>query len=539
MNITDLTDKNGLITRSFAIRSTDTAKREFTGIGVPYGEDFNPGYGWKERFEAGAIDPADGAKIYWQHREVIGRAIAQRDTDAGHEVTGKISDTVQGRDAWTLLEDGAVDRLSIGFEPVEWRVEKDDDGTETIIHTKVRTREFSLVSFPAYDGAKVTAIRSAPETKETTVDPVATPDVLTRSDLDPFNDSLAELKRSVAKIGAGAAPAGPAVPHYRSIGEYVKAVADKDETAMTFHRDMAGGAVFADGINNIESAGWLGEYFKMVEDRRRIFNTFGKKALPSKGMRVSYGKITSLDIQVAEQLAEGDALAGPSNVVLGTESAVVHTVGGYTKASFQSIQRSEISVVDTMWKAMLMKYARETEVRVANEYMALIAGNIAKTTAAENPDVDAALAMPAGADSFDWLDLMLDAALIYEERGFALKGLHASVDQFKLLNRLTDGDGRRLMNVYGTGVNQVGELNLSTVDATLGKVPVQLIGGRKTTGKLAFYDDVAIETLESPGAPFQLQDEDIIHLTKDLSLYGYVAVTTPFPEAILPVQVAG
>lgn len=535
MNIEDLTNENGLITRTFAVRSTDTAKREFTGIGVPYGETYDSGWGWRERFEAGAVDPADGAKIYWQHREVIGRTIGGRDVAAGHEITGKISDTAQGRDAWTLLEDGAVDSLSIGFTPVEWRVEKDDDGTETIIHTKVKTREFSLTDIPAYTTAKVSATRSAaPEKKEAPVDPVT--DTLTRSDLEPMNDAIAELTRSVSKIAAGTAPAGPVVPQFRSIGAYVKAVADGDETALTFHRDMAGG-VYADGLNDIPNASWLGEYFHMVEQRRRIFNTFGKKPLPAKGMRVSYGKITGTDVQMGVQEKEGDALPGPSEVTLGTESAPVLTVGGWTKNSFQAIQRSEIAVVDTMYKAMLMKYGRETEVAVHNEYLKLIQANIAKTTAGENPDVDAALSIAAGADSFDWLDLMLDAAMLYEERGFVLEGLHASIDQFKALNRLTDGDGRRLMNVQGTGVNQVGELDLRTVDASLGKVPVQLVGNRKTRNVLSFFDPVAIETLESPGAPFQLQDQDIIHLTQDLSMYGYIAVTTPFPEAILPVQV--
>lgn len=531
MNITDLTNDDGLLVRSFQIRATDPAKREFTGIGVPYGETFDSGYGWKERFEPGAVDPADGAKIFWQHREVIGVAIAQRDTDAGHEITGKISDTVLGRDAWTLLSDGAVDSLSIGFYPKEYRVEKDEaDGSETIVHTKVRTREFSITDAPAYTTAKVSALRSAAEKKEAPV-PTETEAPVTRADFAPVADSVAEMERSIAVLSAGAAaPAGPSIPTYRSIGAFVQAVANGDEAATDFHRDFAGG-VFADGINNIAGAGWLGEYFHMVEKRRRIFNTFGKKPLPPKGMKVEFGKIESTDIKMGEQLKEGDDLPGPSKIKLGTDSATVHTVGGWTELSFQAIQRSEVTVLDTLYKGMLMRYGRETEVRVAKEYMALIAANLAKPAGD-----DGALRLDvATADSFDWLDLMLDAALVYEERGFALEGMHASIDQFKLLNRLTDGDGRRLMNVYGTGVNQVGELNLATVDATLGKVSVQLVGDRSTRGVLSFYDSVAIETLESPGAPIQLQDENIINLSKQLSLYGHVAVTTPFPDAILPV----
>jgi hypothetical protein len=55
-------------------------------------------------------------------------------------------------------------------------------------------------------------------------------------------------------------------------------------------------------------------------------------------------------------------------------------------------------------------------------------------------------------------------------------------------------------------------------------------------GTFSFYDDVAIETLESPGAPAQLQDENILNLTKAYSVYGYLAVTNPFPGAIVPTK---
>jgi len=521
-----LTNEDGLMVRSFAIRATDTATREFTGIGVPYGETYDLGYGLFERFEAGAIDPADNAKIFWQHREVIGRVKTGKDTAAGHEIRAKISDTALGRDAWTLLEDGVVDKLSIGFVPVDYRTETDEDGNTTIIHTKVKTREFSLVNYPAYTQADVTKIRSAttPTPKEGTMPPEA--DTLTRADLQPILDGQAELERAVALMGTQAPAASP-VPEYRNMGEFVRAIADGDETAMEFHRAMTTG-VLADAI---VKDSWVGEYIKLVDERRRVYNTFGRGTLPATGMKVEFAKLESDTTAVAEQMAEGDALVGPGGVALTVDSATVHTDGGWTEMSFQAIQRATIPVVNTTMRALQMKYAQATEARVRAAYYAIMAAHIANVE-----DPDAALDLAAGADANAWLDMIVDAALIFEERGHVLTGAHASADQFKRLIRLEDTAGNRLMTVSGTGVNQVGTLNLGSVSASLANVKVELIGNRATTGKLSFYDPAAIETLESPGAPIQLQDESIINLTKQVSIYGFNAVTTPFPDAILPVK---
>lgn len=530
MDLDTLTNDAGLMVRSFAIRSKDTAKREFTGIGVPYGQTFDMGYGLFERFEPGAIDPA-GAKIFWQHREVIGRVTAGKDTKAGHEITGKISDTVQGRDAWTLLEDEAVDSLSIGFIPVDYRTERDDDGNTTIIHTKVDTREFSLVNYPAYTEAKVSAIRSAltPSLKGTTVDPVT--DTLTRADLAPLTDGLAEMERSLAILSAAGPAADSCGPQFRSIGEYVQAIAAGDESARQLHADLtnreAPANVLADAI---VKDSWIGDFTRLVEDRRRIMNQFGRGSLPATGMNVEYGQLKADTTTVAKQNLEGDDLAGPGKVELEVKTAPVLTGGGWSSLSFQAVQRATIPTLNTLWRAMAIKYGAWTNAQVQAAYYALIAAKLA------DADPDAALDLTATPTTEEYLDLVIDAALIFEERGFSISGLNASVDEFKALARLEDGDGRRLMNVFGTGMNQVGELNLQRVDGSLANVPVSLIGTRATTGKLAFYDTIAFETLESPGAPTQLQDENIINLTKQLSLYGYVAITNPFPGAVLPVK---
>lgn len=533
-----ITDDAGLMHREMQFRAVDTESREITGIGVPYGETYTIWPGLEERFEPGAIDPADQPVLYWRHHEVIGPITAQQDVPEGHRITARCSKTTQGNDAWELVKDGAVRAFSIGFIPVEWRVETAEDGTETIIHTKVKTREFSLAPNPAYTGAVVESHRHAgttpPRVKETPVEP----DVITRADLDSATAGLTEQIRELA-ANRDSTPAGhplaAAVAQFRGVADFVQAVARQDETALMLHRELFDREAPANALaDTVVKDSWIGDFTRLVDQRRRLVNTFRRLPLPEKGMKIEYGKLTSDTTNVDTQANEGDELAGPGKVVIEIDSADVFTEGGYSSLSFQALQRATLPTINTLWTAMGMKYGRRTNQRVTNEYFKALDERAARFAAGDDL---AGLAGPAaGTDSADWLDMVVDAALIFEEQGFVIGGMHASVDQFKRLNRLTDGDGRRLMRVWGEGMNMVGELNLSTVDGSLANVHVQLVGDRKTRDRLAFYDPEAIVTMESPGAPVQLQDENIITLTKQISLYGHVAVAVPFPEALLPVS---
>src|SRR5699024_8919344 len=116
------------------------------------------------------------------------------------------SETARGNDVYALLQDGTLDRMSIGFEPIEHVVTEHDDGSVSIKRTRIRVREVSLVPFPAYDGAKVASVRHAQ--KETPTMPEA--DVLTRADLTEVNTALDELSRSVTLIQAGTDAGNPA-----------------------------------------------------------------------------------------------------------------------------------------------------------------------------------------------------------------------------------------------------------------------------------------------------------------------------------------
>src|SRR5699024_9667439 len=131
--------------------------------------------------------------------------------------------------------------------------------------------------------------------------------------------------------------------------------------------------------------------------------------------------------------------------------------------------------------------------------------------------------------AFDWIDAIVDSAGIFEDRGYVLEELAVSPDVFKRLAAEAGTDGRPLLTVSssGTGSNVVGTANLPAGSGELLRVPVSVLHG--STGRALFYDPIAIETLESPGAPFWLQEDNVLNLSRDYACYGYMAHITPHP----------
>lgn len=515
----------GVMHRELLIRATDSEKREFDGLGVPYGEEIEHMFG-AEMFDRGCIEDAENARVLWQHREPIGVITSSRDTDAGFEVTGKISRTDRGNEAMTLLNDGVVRSLSIGFEPIEYTVEK-REGLEDLIHwTRVRAREFSLVTFPAYDSAEISTVRTAHTPKETKMET----DTLTRDDLQPIEQRMEDIGRQLSALGTGGG--NEDIGHqFGSMGDFLKRLAGGDSEAAEFHRAYTG----ATTADTVMKPAFLGDYVKLVTERRRIVNQFTQGTLPKDGMSVDYFQLDEDTTQVGKQAAEGDDLVY-GKITLKSANAPVSTYGGWTELSKQAIERATVPALNITLRALALRYARTTNAAVAAVYAQLIADHLAAFNDVETPDLNAAVQLAATPTATNWLDLIVDAALRYEERGYAIGGLNVSVDVFKQLNNLKDGD-QRLMRVYGDGVNQVGELNLTQVQGNLAGCKVSLLPN--TAGSVAaFYDPVAIETLESPNAPAQLQDDNIINLSKQFSVYGYQAVLAPFKDAIVPIDFA-
>jgi HK97 family phage prohead protease len=164
------------LTRFAAIEATPEGDgMTFTGLAVPYGavvtiRGETPD-AYDETFALGAFaktlrernKPVQLLKSHDYRDWPIGGAEGLQETPEGLVGTWRLSDTERGREAATLIRDGVLGGLSIGFEPMANKVTKGKErlaGRDLVTRTEVKLREVSLCTFPAYELAGVTGQRS-------------------------------------------------------------------------------------------------------------------------------------------------------------------------------------------------------------------------------------------------------------------------------------------------------------------------------------------------------------------------------------------
>jgi HK97 family phage prohead protease len=144
-------------------------------------------------------------KILWQHlvEEPIGRPTYLSETDKGLEFIAEISDTQRGKEALELLRDGVITEVSIGWNPVKFSFEEDEESGElTRIVDELKLFEISLVSWGANPGAKVMEVNSDDEPTETNDEPEDDTELSPVEDSnssDEEDDSPASLVRKLVE----------------------------------------------------------------------------------------------------------------------------------------------------------------------------------------------------------------------------------------------------------------------------------------------------------------------------------------------------
>jgi len=101
------------------------------------------------------------------------------------------------------------------------------------------------------------------------------------------------------------------------------------------------------------------------------------------------------------------------------------------------------------------------------------------------------------------------------------------------LQRGEAADGRPVFLVEGAGVNNIGQLTVRSLRGSVANVPVIMDAGLEN-GKAAFYNSGAITEFTS--GVVRLQDDNIINLSRDFSVYMYSAVASTIPTAVVGVE---
>ena len=151
------------------VRTTATGGRTIVGIAVPFDRPTaisEGSYRYEETFVRGAFARTisergpKGVKAMVMHQRQtlpIGRAEVLREDPVGLYAELRVSKTEQGDEILELVKDGALDALSIGFQPDQDRW---DARHSKVDRLSVKLREISVVDFPAYEGAVISAVRN-------------------------------------------------------------------------------------------------------------------------------------------------------------------------------------------------------------------------------------------------------------------------------------------------------------------------------------------------------------------------------------------
>ena len=533
--MTDLETRDFKIAPTPEADGTDDAPRTVRGLAVPYNTEIELIPGYFETIAPGALAPRaesdTSLKLVYRHDEPIGLITAATETDAGIEIEARFSDTQTARDAYQLVRDGVIDRLSIGFAPLTYERTEDERGTHTTI-TSLALREVSLVPFPAYQTAAITEVRTQPTAtpERNTPTMTDTTEYALAADLDDLRADLTAMEQRAALAdltpatrAADTRTPGQALKELISDEAYRAALADFQTRAFAGTKSSAD-ATMATPV-------WLKDLTRLVDKPNVLAHLFSTGSLPDDGLELEFTELATNTLQVEQVANEGDDLV-MGEISTAARKAAIKTFGGYTELTLTAIKRARVNLLDISLRGMAIAAGQASAAYFANAFAESV-----KTQDANK------LAVTKAANALNWSDisgLFIDAAAKYADLGLSLDGLVVDKATFKALSGLTGTDGRPLMRAAENPANTIGTVDAKALSGVILDVPVTC-NLRATPGQLgtgivgAFYNRDAMRTYETPLV--QLQDENIINLSKQFSVYRYGAVAAEIPTGLVPLKI--
>jgi hypothetical protein len=328
-------------------------------------------------------------------------------------------------------------------------------------------------------------------------------------------DEVAELRRVVE---AGQTSSAPALigAEIRSQGDFAKKMLQGDADAIELARAASTSA------DTVALPGFVGFINNLIDNNRPALSAFSRAALPAAGLTVEYAQVTANTITVGQQDPENEALSF-GNLTIDSISAPVKTYGGYTSFSRQTIERSTVDYLNTVFQALTIAYANATN-------GALVAHVQSLNYAGKTFDVSALTSAALIGGIAD------GSAYIFENTGLRPEAIVVGTGAYKKLMTVAGEDGRPVVLVNGAGVNNIGSANIPGLSGQLFGLPV-IVDPAMGDNLGYMANSRAIQTFESAGAPVRLTDGDITTLTDSVSVYGYMAITTPFAGAIVKLDI--
>lgn len=349
-----------------------TSSRTIQGIAIPYGTEANASTG-PVRVLAGAL-PTDGPapKLLMNHDPNLPVGVVTERVDTGTEMlfSAKVSKTTAGDEALVLAMDGVYDGVSVGLNATAFHY----DGN-TLVVEAAEWRELSLVTFPAFEGARITQVAATEATETHQEDPVSD-EPTEPSEEEPMSEII-ESSQATAPIIIGGAVTRPRV----TAAEYLSAVITGKPTPV-----LAADNLLTD-IPGLLPEPLLGDVWDTQFAGRPLCDAIGTRALPA-GEQFNRRYI-SQHTAVGTQVNELDTLASQTFEVSRKLFTRI-TKGGYINLSAQSADWSEPALVQAILNDMVRQYAIQTEAYVGHQIA--LAGAQATTALVDPTDGDEVIA---------------------------------------------------------------------------------------------------------------------------------------------------
>jgi len=444
------------------------ARRTISGIAVPYGVDATVSDGTTVRVLEGAL-PVDGKppRLFMNHdsTSAIGLVVSRESTNAGMLFTAKISDTVQGNEAMTLMKDGVLDSVSIGITPTAFSY--NEAGVMEI--SAATWTELSVVAVPAFAGAQITEIAASipqDEPEISTIETEPTQETETMSETTPVE--AVEATIPTAPIFASA----KREPRLPSVGEWVSAMHKGGEIAASaqrvfadyraYHKSPLEAAAGDNVLSNdagIVPVPILGPVFADINYIAPVLSALGTRAMPNAGAGATFIRPTWTTHPTAAQQSTELTAVSATTAVIASNTVTKVTFAGQATLSYQVIDFTDPAAMQIIVQDL------------AGQYLVAI-----DNYAADNLLTAATSAGVWDLSVTDLMKSIYDAAVVSSQATNMLP-THIFVDPatWALMGQLVDTTGRPIFPAIGApGLNGMNTLGAGSAASWSGMNPLGL-----------------------------------------------------------------
>ena len=507
--------KASFVSIDAAADNAETPKRSISGLAVPWNVDATVLGGQVVRFLPGSLSETGPApKLLEEHAGLpIGLVTERVSTEEGMMFVAKLAENnTRANDAMALLTMGAIDAVSVGAIPTQFKYDKNG----TMVVSKADFVEISLVTAGAFSDARIYDVAATAQRTQEGVwvevpneqeeeESTPTPTPPTEEKEIPMSESPEVVEATIPTPIFATAKREFKLP---SPAEYIGAY-------------LAGGSAFEQLNANIRAAApdvtttdtpgvlptpIVSPVYNNFIGRRPVVDAIGVKAMPRGGKIFIRPEVTT-HTSMAVQSAENAALQSGTFVVYNNQ-VTKNTYGGYVTISEQDLDWTDPNILNLVLDDMGRIYANQTDDVAAD---ALVAGATTTQNFAsadlDNPEV--------------WIAEIAEAAstILTASNGNLPTHLFMAPAQWRSLLALSDTANRPLFPQIGP-MNAFGNLAPGQEGGTAFGLQV-VVDRNFASSTLILGDPSGMELFEDPKGAISIDNPSTISRT--LAWRGYFA----------------